>query len=90
MKLVKNVVFAVVLVSALAVNTPAGDIQIPAICGQQCSTPPQTVQPKSLSTPIEGTTKPAIDTTTGQQSEISYETFDFLLYEALRALLTVF
>jgi len=95
MKLVKNVVFAVVLVSAFAVNTPAGDIQIPGFnCApnqQNCPTPPQQPsQVKNVPTPCEDQSQPTSCTSDQQNGETADGTYDFLLYGALNALLSVF
>ena len=77
MKLVKNFVFAVILVSTLAFNTMAGEVQIP---GYVPPPPPQSVQAEDASLTPSGT-----DT---QQTGV--ETSDNLLYEALAALLSVY
>jgi len=77
MKPVKNFVFAVLLVSTLAVTTFAGDIETPGYA------PPP---PPRMSTAIEETT-PQITTETEQSI---LETSDYLLFEALAALLSVY
>lgn len=77
MKLVKNFVFTMLLVSTLAVHTIAGEIQTPGAFPP----PPQkmTETDESL-TPIEST-----DT---QQTGV--EALDYLFYEALVALLSAY
>jgi hypothetical protein len=76
MKLVKNFVFAALLVSSLAFNTFAGDIEIPGIHKPGNNPPP-------LST-SEGSTEPIGVETQGT------ETSDYLFYEALAALLSMY
>lgn len=75
MKLVKNFVFTVLLVSALAVNTFAGDIELPG--NKPGSQPPRLVAEEE---PIPVT---STDTQTGAEA-------DNLLYEALAALLSLY
>jgi hypothetical protein len=79
MKLVKNFVFAVLLVSAIAVNTPAGEQDTPGFA------PPP---PRAMSTNDENT--PILDSNTDPAGGISAETSDYLLFEALAALLSVY
>ena len=74
MKPVKNLVFAVLLVLSLALNTLAGDIDHPGIVA-----PPPPPQPMTAKT---GDTTP--DTTD------TAETSDYLFLEALAALLSVY
>jgi hypothetical protein len=79
MKLVKNFVFAVLLVSVLAVNTFAGDIEIP---GRTNNPPPQSPIVES---------DPKLVTVTGTATQDSgVDTADYLIYEALAALLSVY
>ncbi len=75
MKLVKNFVFAVVLVSALAVNTPAGEQDVP---GYVPPTPPKATSINDEYTFIANT------------EEAGGITADYLLFEALAALLSVY
>ena len=75
MKLVKNLVFAGLLVFAATFNTFAGEQDIPA-----------NPNPKQVTTTIEEGTNP-IDPYTG---EITAETTDYLFFEALAALLSVY
>lgn len=78
MKLVKNFVFAVLLVSTFSIKTFAGDIETP---GYVPPTPPRlTVANDSSSTPVVGTDTP-------QDGD---EASDYLLFEALMALLSVY
>jgi hypothetical protein len=74
MKLVKNFVFAVLLVSAIAVNTPAGEQDTPGYV------PPP---PPRASTTEE---VPTISNT----EWVGGITADYLLIEALAALLSVY
>jgi hypothetical protein len=78
MKLVKNFVFAVVLVSTIAVNTPAGEQDTPGY-----APPPP---PHAMSTTAEDTTV----SNTEQAGGVTAETSDYLLFEALTALLSVY
>ncbi len=76
MKLVKNLVFAGLLVFATTFNTFAGEQDIPA----------NKPDPKQVITTIEEGTNPT-DPYTG---EITAETTDYLFFEALAALLSVY
>lgn len=78
MKPVKNFVFAVLLVSTFTLKTFAGDIETP---GYVPPPPPRlSVSNDSSSTPVVGTDI--------QQDGV--ETSDYLLFEALMALLSVY
>jgi len=79
MKLVKNLVFAGLLVSAITVNTIAGETQMPA------ATASPTPQPDHVLVYEDGTI-PLSDPYTG---EITAETTN-LFFEALAALLSVY
>jgi len=79
MKPVKNFVFAVLLVSAIAVNTPAGEQETPGYV------PPP---PSSATSTYEDTT--VSDSYTEQTGDVTAETSDYLFYEALAALLSVY
>lgn len=74
MKLVKNFVFAAVFVSSLAFNTFAGDIDVPGYV------PPP--PPKATSTADEYTSITNI--------QPGGDTSDYLLFEALEALLSMY
>lgn len=76
MKLVKNFVFAVVLVSVLAVTTPAGDQESPG------NKPAPTPTPATMSTSDE---YPLVSSSTEQTGGATD-----LLYEALAALLSMY
>lgn len=78
MKLVKNVVFAVLLVSVLAVNTSAGDIELPGY------KPP----PQGLSVPTDDDSLTPVSSTDTQEPGV--ETSDYFIYEALAALLSLY
>jgi len=80
MKPVKSLVLAALLVSTLAFNTFAGDIETPGY-----TAPPP---PRAMTTTDETTTSSS--TTTQEDGGITAETSDFLLYEALAALLSVY
>jgi hypothetical protein len=77
MKLVKNFVFAVLLVSALAVNTFAGDIELP---GAPAPNRPaqETTDTKLVSVNSTDTQDPGVATS------------DYFIYEALAALLSLY
>ena len=79
MKLVKNFVYAVLLVAALTVNVPAGEMDTPANPG-----PP----PKLMTTTDEGTNP--ISDPDPYTGEITTETTDYLYFEFLVALLSVY
>jgi len=81
MKLVKNLVFAGLLVFTITFNALAGDQQIPA--GTQPPPPP----PEKMVAYEDGDTSPSGDPYTG---EITAETTDYLFFEALAALLSVY
>jgi hypothetical protein len=78
MKLVKNFVFAVLLVSAMAVNTSAGEQDTP---GYAAPPPPPNAMRTSEETTISNT---------GQAEGATAETSDYLFLEALAALLSVY
>ena len=77
MKLVKKLVLAGLLVSVITVNAFAGDQETPAAKPTHVTT----------TTTEEGTTTPISDPYTG---EITAETTDYLFFEALAALLSVY
>ena len=74
MKSVKNLVFAALLVFSIALNTFAGDIDLP---GSPAPTPP----------PARATAE-APDTSTDDQQAV--ETADYPWFEVLTALLSVY
>ena len=79
MKLVKNVLFAALLVCTLAFNTFAGDVETPGA-------------PKPLTyteDPVITNTKPT-STTTQETGAVTAEPSDYLFYEALVAFLSVY
>ena len=80
MKLVKNFVFAVLLVSIMAINAPAGEQDTPGYI------PPP--PPTQMSTSDEETNPVSSDTE--EAGGITAETTDYLFYEALAALLSVY
>ena len=80
MKLVKNILFAALLVSTLAFNTFAGEIETPGA--------PAPPPPPRLTTKYE---EPVITSTDTQQTGVvTPEPSDYLFYEALAALLSVY
>ena len=79
MKSVKNSLFAVLLLSVLALKTSAGDIQTPG-----AATPPP--PPPTNVTVSEDTTQPSLDPCSGE----TVVTSDDLLFEALAALLYLY
>ena len=80
MKPVKNLVFAALLVFSIAFNTFAGDIQHPGIAA-----PTPTPTPEAL---IDATDETIPDVTDSQQTTV--ETADYLWFEVLTALLSVY
>jgi hypothetical protein len=80
MKLVKNFLYAVVLVFAIAVNTPAGEQDTPGFV------PPP--PPRATSTSDEYTS--VDNSNTEADGGVEVETSDYLLFEALMALLSVY
>ena len=79
MKPVKNFVFAALLVSSLAFNTFGGDVETP---GAPSSQPPKAMSTYDDGIPTGDSNEPAGDSTT--------ETSNYLLFEALAALLSVY
>ena len=80
MKLVKNFVFAVLLATVLAVSAPAGELDTP---GNKPSTSPPGVKSSDEGKYVYYGDPDATVTTT-------VETSDYLLFEALAALLSVY
>ena len=80
MKPVKNFLFAVLLVPAMAINTLAGEQDTPGY-----APPPP---PRQMTSYDEDTT--FIDSNTEQAGDIMLETSDYLLFEALAVLLSVY
>ena len=85
MKPVKNFVFAALLISFLAFNTIAGDIQTPGVAAPQPSPTPT----HAVST-IGGAATPCTTDPYCEQSGETSETSDYLLIEALIALLSLY
>ena len=81
MKLVKNFVLAVILVSTFALTTFAGETQLPGVVNP----PPP---PPAGSTADE--TKSSIYGEPNATNDVTAETSDYLFYEALAALLSVY
>jgi len=78
MKLVKNLVFAALLVIAISLNTFAGEQQMP-----NATQPPP---PPDKTVAYDDGTSPLGDPYTGEITE----TTDYLFFEALAALLSVY
>ena len=82
MKLVKNCVFALLLATVLSVRTPAGELDVPGY-----ATPHPSPTPQGATSSHEGKSAyygdPVATATTA-------ETADYLLYEAVAALLSVY
>ena len=74
MKPVKNLVFAALLVFSLALNTIAGDVQVPGIAAP---TPTPTPEESRIFVPAP-------------ESDTTVETADYLFLEVLTALLSVY
>ncbi len=83
MKLVKNLVFAGLLVFTITVNIVAGEVQTPA-----ATSPTPSPTPNSLIAYEDGTPLgyPCVEHT----GNITAETTDYLFFEALAALLSVY
>lgn len=76
MKSVKTFVFAALLVFSLAFNTVAGEVEVPG------KTPPP---------PLTAYADPVITSTDTQETgNVTTESSDYLFYEALAALLSVY
>lgn len=82
MKPVKTFVSVAVLVLALAVNAPAGEQQTP---GKNTSTPPP---PEPIISTYDGA--PTLYDPNNEQSEVTPETSDYLWYELVAALLSIY
>ena len=80
MKPVKNFVFAALLVISLALNTFAGDIQVPGIAAPSPT-------PMRITTT---TTDEIIPVTSTDSQQTTAETSDYLFLEVLIALLSVY
>ena len=85
MKPVKNLVFAVLVLSMFAFNTIAGDIQTPGVAAPQPSPTPT----HAMST-IGGGAIPSTSDPYSEQSGETIETSDYLFFEALTALLSLY
>jgi hypothetical protein len=84
MKPVKNLVFAALLLTTLAFNTIAGDIQTPGAAAPQPSPTPNTM------TYGGADTTPTLANPYTEQSGDTVETTDYLLFEALTALIYLY
>jgi len=82
MKPVKNLLFAVLLVSVLAFNTVAGDIQTPGVAAPQPSPTPNTMTYSQAELPLS-------DPNAVKSGE-TVETSDYLMFEALLALIYLY
>ena len=78
MKPVKNLVFATLLVSSIVFNTFAGEVQVPGA--------PAPPEPPRMTTTTEET---PTDTSTDTQ-QTTVDTSDYLFYEVLAAVLSVY
>ena len=81
MKPVKNLVFAVLLLSVLAFNTVAGDIQTPGVAAPQPSPTPNAMTYNGAELPLSDP---------NAQSGETVETSDCLMFEALIALIYLY
>ena len=77
MKPVKNLVFATLLVSSIAFNTFAGEVEVP---GAPAPPPPRIVTTTDETVPVTST-----DT---QQTTV--ESVDYIIFDVLAALLSVY
>lgn len=78
MKPIKNFVFAALLVSSLAFNSFAGDIDVPGFVPPP---PPPMSSTNDSKTLVGGET---------QQTDVPAETSDYLFFEALAAILSMY
>lgn len=83
MKPVKNLVFAALLLSVFAFNTTAGDIQTPGVAAPQPSPTPNAM------TYSGAVTTPLSDPYVVKSGE-TVETSDYLIFEALKALIYLY
>jgi hypothetical protein len=81
MKLVKNLVFAVLLACIVSINALAGEVETPNVY-----TPPPPPTPERVLAYEEGSS-PSYDPYTG---EVTTETSDYVFFEMLAALLSVY
>jgi hypothetical protein len=81
MKPVKNSVFALLLVFAITANVAAGEMPIPP--------GPNPTQPHATATAPADSTDPSLDPNSEQSGE-TVESSDYLLFEALAALLYLY
>jgi hypothetical protein len=79
MKLVKNLVLALVLAFILAINAPAGEINTPGFAAPTPTPAPE----RSMIIPDDGTV-------VYDSNPESTETSDYLFFEALAALLSMY
>lgn len=79
MKLVKNLTLALVLASVLAISTPAGDLNTPGFAA-----------PTPTPTPERAMIMPDDGTVVYDANPESTETSDYLFFEALAALLSMY
>ena len=80
MKLVKNLVLALVLASVFAINAPAGEINTPGAVASPTPPPSQVMIISDDGTVVYDPNPESTDT----------DTSDYLLYEALAALLSMY
>jgi hypothetical protein len=83
MKPVKHLVFAVLLLSVLAFNTIAGDIQTPGVAAPQPSPTPNAMT-------SSGTDTTPLSDPYAEQTGEAVETSDYLIFEALTALIYLY
>jgi hypothetical protein len=81
MKPVKNLVLAVLLLSILALNTVAGDIQTPGAAAQPSPTPNTMTYSGADTTPLGDPS---------EQSGETVDTSDYLFFEAIKALFSLY
>jgi hypothetical protein len=84
MKPFKTLVFAALLVLSIAFNTFAGDVDVPG------AKPSPTPTLRVAITQDPSIEDPLLSSTTTQQTEVTSDTSDYLFYEALAALLSVY
>ena len=84
MKSVKNLVFAVLLLAVLALNALAGDVQTPGLVAQPSPSP------TNIMSTDGGIVTACLGDPNSETSGETVETSDYLFFEALLALLSVY
>ena len=86
MKTAKNLVFTALLVSTLAINTFAGEIDVPGAVNQ----PPPRITASTDETTTTVTSTDTQQTTVQTSDYLVAETSDYLIFKTLEVLLSVY